>query len=103
MSSSFPSGHTASDLAFMFGAAQEIPLLVAPLALATLGSHWSLLRTRKHYPSDIVAGGVIALSVSAAAWKLRPPTEKANIAPRASTPHASKPIAGVAAIALRVS
>ena len=73
LSSSFPSGHTASDLGFMFGAAQELPVLLIPLSLGTLGSHWSLLRTRKHYPSDIIAGGAIALAVSAAAWKLRPP------------------------------
>lgn len=73
LTSSFPSGHTASDLGFMFGAAQELPVLVVPLSIATLGSHWSLLRTRKHYPSDIIAGGMIAAAVSTAAWKLRPP------------------------------
>lgn len=73
VTSSFPSGHTASDLGFMFGAAQEIPVLLIPLSFATLGSHWSLLRSRKHYPSDIVAGGAIALLVNVLAWKLRPP------------------------------
>ena len=73
LTSSFPSGHTASDLAFLFGAAQELPAAMVPLSLATLGSHWSLLRTRKHYPSDIVAGGAIALAVSAGAWMIRPP------------------------------
>jgi len=71
--SSFPSGHTASDLSFMFGATQEIPLLIVPLSVATLGSHWSLLRSRIHYPSDIVAGGMIAVAVTGAAWKLWPP------------------------------
>lgn len=76
--SSFPSGHTASDLGFLFGASQEIPSLVVPLTLATLGSHWSLLRSRKHYPSDVVAGGAIALAVSVAAWKLRPPARTAD-------------------------
>ncbi len=73
LTSSFPSGHTATDLGFMFGAAQELPLVLIPMSIGTLGSHWSLLRTRKHYPSDVVAGGAIALAVSAAAWKLRPP------------------------------
>jgi undecaprenyl-diphosphatase len=73
LTSSFPSGHTATDLGFMFGAAQELPLVLIPLSIGTLGSHWSLLRAREHYPSDIVAGGAIALAVSAAAWKLRPP------------------------------
>jgi membrane-associated phospholipid phosphatase len=73
LTSSFPSGHTASDLGFTLGASQEIPGLIGPLALATLGSHWSLIRARKHYPSDVFAGGAIAFAVTAAAWWLRPP------------------------------
>ncbi len=73
LTSSFPSGHTATDLGFMFGAAQELPWLLAPLSFVTLGSHWSLLRSREHYPSDVAAGGAIAFAVAAAAWKLRPP------------------------------
>lgn len=81
LTSSFPSGHTATDLSFVFGAAQELPAAMIPLSIATLGSHWSLLRARKHYPSDIVAGGAIALAVNAAAWKIRPPRSR-----RTSTP-----------------
>lgn len=73
LTTSFPSGHTASDLSFLFGASQELPVLALPLTAATVASHWSLLRSRKHYPSDIVAGGAIALAVTAAAWKVRPP------------------------------
>jgi hypothetical protein len=57
----------------MFGAAQELPLVLIPLSIGTLGSHRSLLRARMHYPSDIIAGGAIALAVSATAWKLCPP------------------------------
>lgn len=79
LTSSFPSGHTATDLSFLFGAAQELPAAVIPLSIATLGSHWSLLRTRKHYPSDIAAGGAIAFAVSTAAWKIRPPHSRANV------------------------
>lgn len=70
--SSFPSGHTASDLSFVLGAAQEVPALLV-LSVATLGSHWSLVRSRIHYPSDVVGGGAIAVAVAAAAWRLRPP------------------------------
>jgi membrane-associated phospholipid phosphatase len=77
LTSSFPSGHTAADLSFIFGAAQELPVLLLPLSIGTLASHWSLLRARKHYPSDIVAGGAIALAVTGAAWKLRPPHRRA--------------------------
>ena len=74
VTSSFPSGHTATDLGFMFGAAQELPWLLAPLSVVTLGSHWSLVRGREHYPSDVLAGGAIAFVVAGVAWKLRPPT-----------------------------
>jgi len=73
LTSSFPSGHTANDLSFMLGASQEIPPLAIPLSLATMGSHWSLIRSRKHYPSDIVGGGAIAIAVAATAWFVRPP------------------------------
>lgn len=71
--SSFPSGHTASDLSFMLGVSQEIPALMLPLSAATLGSHWSLVRSRIHYPSDVLAGGMIAVAVNAVAWTRHPP------------------------------
>lgn len=73
LTSSFPSGHTAGDLSFTLGAAQELPAILLPLSVATLASHWSLVRSRKHYPSDILAGGAVALAVNLAVWKLRPP------------------------------
>jgi membrane-associated phospholipid phosphatase len=69
----FPSGHTASDLSFVLGASQELPVLLIPLSAATLASHWSLIRARKHYPSDVLSGGAIAVAVTAAAWRWRPP------------------------------
>jgi len=71
--SSFPSGHTASDLSFMLGVSQEIPALLLPLSAATLGSHWSLVRSHIHYPSDVIAGGTIAVAVNAVAWTQLPP------------------------------
>ncbi|MDP8944059.1 MAG: phosphatase PAP2 family protein [Actinomycetota bacterium] len=71
--SSFPSGHAASDLALTLGASQELPLLFLPLSAATVGAHWALVRGREHYPSDVVAGGAIAVAVAAAAWRWWPP------------------------------
>jgi membrane-associated phospholipid phosphatase len=71
--SSFPSGHAASDLAFNLGAAQEIPLLFLPMSVATTAVHWSLIRKRSHYVSDVVAGGALGIAVALAAWKLWPP------------------------------
>ncbi|MCA1697449.1 MAG: phosphatase PAP2 family protein, partial [Actinobacteria bacterium] len=95
LTTSFPSGHTASNLGFMFGAAQELPLLIVPLTVATLGSHWSLIRARKHYPSDVIGGGAIALAVTAAAWKIHPPRRDprngpARVRPRADRLRAAK-------------
>ncbi|MDP9020982.1 MAG: phosphatase PAP2 family protein, partial [Actinomycetota bacterium] len=71
--SSFPSGHAASDLAFALGAAQEIPLLFLPLSAATTAVHWSLVRKRSHYVTDVIAGGALGIAVALAAWKLWPP------------------------------
>lgn len=71
--SSFPSGHAASDLAFAFGAAQELPRAFLPLSVCTLAVHWSLVRKRAHYPSDVIAGGALGIAVALAAWKLWPP------------------------------
>ena len=73
VTSSFPSGHAASDLAFTIGVAQEIPALFVPLAVATSAAHWSLVRSRGHYPSDVFAGGVVGVVVGLAVWKLWPP------------------------------
>src|SRR3712207_2356643 len=49
LTSSFPSGHAATDLAFVFGVSQAVPALFPPLAACTLAAHWSLVRTRAHY------------------------------------------------------
>jgi membrane-associated phospholipid phosphatase len=64
ITSSFPSGHTASDSAFVFGVAQELPLLAIPLAAAATAAHWSLIRSEKHHVSDVLAGGAIGLGVA---------------------------------------
>jgi len=71
--SSFPSGHTASDSAFVFGVAQQLPRLSIPLAAAATAAHWSLIRSGKHYASDVFAGGGIGLGVAYLVRKLWPP------------------------------
>jgi membrane-associated phospholipid phosphatase len=73
MTSSFPSGHAASDMAFAFGAAQELPLVLLPLSACTMAVHWSLVRKRAHYPSDVLAGGALGIAVALAMLKLWPP------------------------------
>ncbi len=65
ITSSFPSGHAATGVAFTLGVAQEIPALFLPLAVATSSAHWSLVRNRGHYPSDVLAGGLVGVTVAA--------------------------------------
>jgi membrane-associated phospholipid phosphatase len=81
VTSSFPSGHAASDLAFAIGAAQELPLAFLPLSLCTMAVHWSLVRKRAHYPSDVLLGGVLGIAVALTAWKLWPPRRSSDMAP----------------------
>lgn len=78
LTSSFPSGHAAADVAFVLGASQAIPLLVVPLSLTTTAVHWALVRKRSHYPSDVIAGGLLGVVVAVAAWKLWPPSSADN-------------------------
>jgi undecaprenyl-diphosphatase len=78
VTSSFPSGHTATDLAFSLGVAQEIPVLFIPFTAATMAAHWSMVRSRGHYPSDIFVGGIVGIAVALAAWRLWPPADRAD-------------------------
>jgi undecaprenyl-diphosphatase len=78
VTSSFPSGHAASDLAFALGAAQELPLAFLPLSACTMAVHWSLVRKRAHYPSDVLAGGALGIAVALAVGKLWPPKRAAD-------------------------
>lgn len=73
VTSSFPSGHTATDLAFSLGVAQEIPVLLIPLTVGTTAAHWSMIRSRGHYPSDVLVGGVVGIGVAGVVWRLWPP------------------------------
>ncbi len=76
VTSSFPSGHAATDLAFNIGASQEIPVLFFPLSAATLAAHWSIVRSRGHYMTDVLAGGGLGIAVALAAWRVWPPGDK---------------------------
>lgn len=72
VTTSFPSGHAATDLAFTLGASLELPALFVPLAGATMAAHWSLVRSRGHYATDVLAGGTLAVVLALVMWKLWP-------------------------------
>lgn len=75
-SSSMPSGHSASAVAFAAGAGLVQPAIGAALAPAALGVAYSRVHTGAHWPSDVLFGS--ALGVGAALltrrwWPVRPP------------------------------
>lgn len=76
VTSSFPSGHCASELAFSIAAAQEVPWLIVPLYAATLAAEWSMIRSQAHYPSDIFGGAALGIVVAVVAQKVWPSKRK---------------------------
>jgi membrane-associated phospholipid phosphatase len=58
-SRSFPSGHTASAVAFASGAGRELPVASLPLHVLAALVAYSRVHTGVHYPGDVVAGAVI--------------------------------------------
>jgi undecaprenyl-diphosphatase len=82
-STSFPSGHAASAAAFAVGVSMEAPHLAAPLCLAASAVGWSRVRTRVHYPGDVLAGFATGAAIAYATrriWPLRP-AEPASVRP----------------------
>ena len=75
-SSSMPSGHSASAIAFALGAGLVKPALGAALAPAALGVAYSRVHTGAHWPSDVFFGSAIgagAALVTRKWWPVRPP------------------------------
>ena len=64
MGSSFPSGHTASAVAFTVGAAQQLPALWAPLGLAATIVGWEQAQSQRHHRSDVIAGALLGATVA---------------------------------------
>ena len=60
-STSFPSGHSASAVAFAVGVSGEIPELAVPLGLAAAAVCWSRVYTGVHYPADVLAGAALGI------------------------------------------
>ena len=91
VTTSFPSGHAATDLAFSLGASLELPVLFVPLSGATMAAHWSLVRSRGHYPTDVLAGGTLAVVLALVMWKLWPPRRTTDDGPAAVEPAVAPP------------
>jgi membrane-associated phospholipid phosphatase len=64
-STSFPSGHAASAFAFASGVSRVSPVAAVPLQLMAALVAYSRIHTGVHYPSDVVAGGLIGAAVAA--------------------------------------
>jgi undecaprenyl-diphosphatase len=71
-SSSFPSGHSASALAFAKGTSIEMPALRVPLTALAGAVAFSRIYTGVHYPGDVVVGAGIGAAIAASTTKVWP-------------------------------
>ncbi len=70
--SSFPSGHTASAIAFSVAASAEYPLAATVLAPAAFCVALARMRSLRHYPTDVLGGAAIGAAIGAGtAYSLR--------------------------------
>lgn len=63
MSTSFPSGHSASAFAFAEAVSRSMPLLGVPLRLSAAVVAYSRVHTGVHYPGDVIVGSLIGTTV----------------------------------------
>ncbi|MET7759885.1 phosphatase PAP2 family protein [Streptomyces sp. NPDC005389] len=64
-SASFPSGHTASAVAFATAAGVVFPPVAVPLQVLAMAVGYSRVHTGVHYPGDVAAGAVLGVASAA--------------------------------------
>ncbi|GGT86197.1 phosphatase PAP2 family protein [Streptomyces lateritius] len=69
-SASFPSGHTASAVAFATAVGVVVPPAAIPLGALACAVGYSRVHTGVHYPGDVAAGAVLGVASAAAVLAL---------------------------------
>jgi len=64
-SASFPSGHTASAVAFATAVGTALPATAVPLGVLACMVGYSRVHTGVHYPGDVAAGALLGLASAA--------------------------------------
>ncbi|MEU4082491.1 phosphatase PAP2 family protein [Streptomyces venezuelae] len=64
-SASFPSGHTASAVAFATAVGVVLPPAAVPLQVLAMAVGYSRVHTGVHYPGDVAAGAVLGIASAA--------------------------------------
>jgi undecaprenyl-diphosphatase len=88
VSSSFPSGHSASAAAFAVGVGVEAPWLALPVGLLAAAVAYSRIYTGVHFASDVIAGVAIGATVAGAGALLVPAHQ---VEPRRAGTEPSRP------------
>lgn len=101
-STSFPSGHAASAMAFAAGASAEWPALSVPLRVLASLVGFSRVATGAHYPSDVLAGFALGETIAWLTTKAVP-VEHVDATLDDLTVRAGKPTADGEGIALVIN
>lgn len=80
-SASFPSGHTASAVAFATAVGTVLPAASVPLGALACAVGYSRVHTGVHYPGDVAAGAILGIASAATALAVGAARLPASYAP----------------------